>query len=663
IEEVIKSLIEQGEIYREGDTWGRRETHELSIPQSVKEAIGRRLARLGEPTVDALRTAAALGKHFLFGELAVVSSASDDVLLDALDEASAAQLVRATSEGPRGSSGTGDAFAFTHDKIREVLYEELNPIRRRRLHQRIGEALETLHGTVPAAATAADERAQDLAHHFTLAGDLARALAYSRRAARHAERVFAHDEALKFLEQARESAESLRQVDDLAEIDEQIGDIREMRGMTHPAVQSYDRALGTASTRGRRAAIKAKIGSTYCAVGDPRGLTYVEQALAELDATTQANALAIALANMGRYYHYRTEHRKAIEFLERARRLAEPLDDPLTVGQIYLFLAGAHQHLTLFDDSDRWARACVALGERTNFPTIIAGGYEFLGENAAGRGHWDDAMAFGRKDREHGEKSGSLARVAWSQFCELQAQYGKGELVAGYATAAEALELCEQIGENRLATWIVPMKSIFEADMGNDEAARGTAERGSARAQQLGQLVLSAWALHAAGYAAMQRGDFNASLGWYDQYVKLVQDTENRAARLLPGAFPAEAYACAGRLDEATRLVDEDRQIAEFAKSPHRVALARRVQGQILVMQERYDDALNAFDEAIAIFTRIGSRLELARAIYQRAALGLVRGDASENAAARRGAARARDEFAAMGAARDRARAEQSLRS
>ena len=73
IEEVIKSLIEQGQIYREQDRWGRKETHELAIPQSVKEAIGRRLTRLSEPTVDALRTAAALGKIFPFRELAAVS--------------------------------------------------------------------------------------------------------------------------------------------------------------------------------------------------------------------------------------------------------------------------------------------------------------------------------------------------------------------------------------------------------------------------------------------------------------------------------------------------------------------------------------------------------------------------------------------------------------
>ena len=93
IEEVIKSLIEQGQIYRENGAWDRKETHELTIPQSVKEAIGRRLDRLSEPAADALRTAAALGKVFSFRELAAVaSSAAEDALLDALDEANASAV-------------------------------------------------------------------------------------------------------------------------------------------------------------------------------------------------------------------------------------------------------------------------------------------------------------------------------------------------------------------------------------------------------------------------------------------------------------------------------------------------------------------------------------------------------------------------------------------
>ena len=368
VEEVVKSLIEQGQVYREEGGWSRKEVHELAIPQSVKEAIGRRLNRLSDAAVDALRTAAALGKIFAFHELAAVSTANEDALLDALDEASAAQLLR--SGGSAGAiPGGGDRFAFTHDKIREVLYEELNPIRRRRLHQRIGETLEKLRA-VPASggtmATEPDGRAQDLAYHFAQAGDLQKSLTYSRRAARNAERVFAHDEALKFLEQARESAAALNRADELAAVDEQIGDIHEARGMIRLAVESYERALSGATTREARAAIKARIGNAYVPVGDSRGLVCLEQALSELDPRTQTNALALATALVGRYYHYRTEHRKAIEFLERARQLAEPLDDPETLCNIYSYLAGAHQHLLQYDESDRWARATITLGEHRN---------------------------------------------------------------------------------------------------------------------------------------------------------------------------------------------------------------------------------------------------------------------------------------------------------
>ncbi|MET0203354.1 MAG: AAA family ATPase, partial [Casimicrobiaceae bacterium] len=144
LEEVVKSLIEQGEIYRENGEWQRNEAHELAVPQSVKEAIGRRLTRLTDATVDVLRTAAALGKIFAFDDLAAVADADADALLDALDAATAAQLVRPDASGAGGGAGQREAIAFTHDKIREVLYEELSPVRRRRRHQRVGEALERL---------------------------------------------------------------------------------------------------------------------------------------------------------------------------------------------------------------------------------------------------------------------------------------------------------------------------------------------------------------------------------------------------------------------------------------------------------------------------------------------------------------------------------------
>ena len=288
-------------------------------------------------------------------------------------------------------------------------------------------------------------------------------------------------------------------------------------------------------------------------------------------------------------------------------------------------------------------------------------GYEFLGENAGARGHWDDTLAFGAKDRELGEKTGSLARVAWSSFCDVQAWHGKGELGAAHAAASTAIELCERIGEVRLATWLVPAKALVEADMGDEQAARESAEEGWTLAKQLDQRVLSAWALHAAGYAAMRRGDIGASLEWYERYAGLVADTENRVAPLLVGPCAAEAFLLAGRLDEAARLCDDAERIAAFAGAPFRVALARRVKARTLAAMEKHDEALRLLDEAISMFERGGSRLEWARASCDRAALRMRHGDASERAAARTDIANARDAFDTMGAATDRARAERLL--
>jgi tetratricopeptide (TPR) repeat protein len=410
-----------------------------------------------------------------------------------------------------------------------------------------------------------------------------------------------------------------------------------------------------------RAALKARIGSVYCQVGDARGLPFLEAALAELDPGTQTNELALSLAFMGRYYHYRTEQRKAIEFLERARQLAEPLDDAATLAAIYSFLAGANQHMLTYPESNRWARKSIEFGERKNFPHSIANGYEFLAENCAGRGLWKDALAYAERDREFAAKSGSLARTAWAGFATVQALHGTGELVAARQVAEATLEMCGQIGETRLATWLDPMLTIVTADLGDDDAARMHAERGWARAQGLDQLVLTTWALHAAGRAAMQRGDVVDAMRWYEQYVPLVRETENALSRNLMLGCAAEAFLHAGRVDEAARMVRQAIEIGEFAASPHYLGIACRVHGQILAAQERSTEALHAFSRAVALFEETGSRLELGRVLCRRAALTLVHGDASAQAAARSELAAARDSFAAMGAAHDLAKVQRQL--
>ena len=146
----------------------------------------------------------------------------------------------------------------------------------------------------------------------------------------------------------------------------------------------------------------------------------------------------------------------------------------------------------------------------------------------------------------------------------------------------------------------------------------------------------------------------------------IVVFTGNGGARLLADALKAGVKGYVRKdsppedlvraaVNEAARLTERAIADATFAKAPHFLALARRVQGQILGAQDRRDEAARAFDEAIAAFTATGSRLELARTMYHRAAMRFELGDRD---AARADAANARDEFEAIEAVRDRAMAE-----
>jgi tetratricopeptide (TPR) repeat protein len=113
-----------------------------------------------------------------------------------------------------------------------------------------------------------------------------------------------------------------------------------------------------------------------------------------------------------------------------------------------------------------------------------------------------------------------------------------------------------------------------------------------------------------------------------------------------------------GRVDETAQLIADYLTLAREAEAPHYVGCARRVQGQIFAAQGLTAEATAAFDESVATLDKLGSRLELGRALYHRGRLQRTNG-ATE--AARDDLQRALALFEACGAQRDRERAAQSL--
>ena len=162
---------------------------EISIPQSVRDVIARRLTRLSDECNRLLQLASVLGREFARTVLTRMGDMSDDALLETLDEAMTARLV---TDVP----GTPGRLRFSHVLIRDTLYESLTTARRVRLHRLAVDTLERLHGE------ALGPHLAELAHHAVAASVFDKAVDYARRAADWTFALLAYEEAARLYELA-----------------------------------------------------------------------------------------------------------------------------------------------------------------------------------------------------------------------------------------------------------------------------------------------------------------------------------------------------------------------------------------------------------------------------------------------------------------------------
>ena len=175
IEEVLRHLAGAGDVA----------LADAGVPDGVREVTGRRLARLGEPALAMLAVAAVIGREADFDVLDEAGPLHGDALVEALEEAVAAGVLR---EDPERVG----RYAFSHALLRATLYDGLSGLRRARLHSRVGEALIARRGAQ------LDPHLGQLAHHFALAAPVdrpERAVDFALAAGRRADRLLAWEEA------------------------------------------------------------------------------------------------------------------------------------------------------------------------------------------------------------------------------------------------------------------------------------------------------------------------------------------------------------------------------------------------------------------------------------------------------------------------------------
>lgn len=242
--QVLHALLLRGQLQRHASGWDLAnvavgDTH---LPRTIRAAIGERAARMSVHTKQAMTAAAVVGRRFDFAGLMAITRLDEPLLLDSLDEALRGGFIeeRAGEEG---------AYAFTHDRFREAIYESLPAPQRQTLHRAAAKAMTVLS---PAAFA-------DLAHHWRNCSAWPQAYSYALKAATQAVDNYAYVQAEAFFRDALSDAQH-GTITVSAALHEAYADICNKTGHYEEAERIYRQRLQGNLEAPQRIALLRKLG-------------------------------------------------------------------------------------------------------------------------------------------------------------------------------------------------------------------------------------------------------------------------------------------------------------------------------------------------------------------------------------------------------------------
>jgi predicted ATPase len=351
IEEMVQALFEQGILAHNGAVKLVRPLAEAHLPVTVQGVLAARIDRLPAQDKDLLQTLAVAGNEFRFALAKRVTQMPDEVLQNGLATLRLGEFIY---EQPQL---TDIEYSFKHALTHEVAYNSLLIERRKLLHERAGEALESLFGEQ------LDDHLSELAHHYSHSANIGKAVHYLYLAARQCAVRTADFQALAYLDRGLELLQSLPESPEryLHELVVQIA-----RGQSLQATQGFA-APETGRTFGRARELCERF-------GDPAQLFSV-------------------LYGLFLFSRWRLELQTARQVAEQLVSTAKELNDPAklvrahgTLGASLLWLGelgNAREHL-------EWAKDTT--GPAGDDPFQTASSLVLLAWNLAVLGYLDQAM-------------------------------------------------------------------------------------------------------------------------------------------------------------------------------------------------------------------------------------------------------------------------------
>jgi tetratricopeptide (TPR) repeat protein len=530
LEESVRILVEQGML--DGVPGAYRHTRTpaaLRIPATAQAIVAARIDRLEPADKRLLQAASVIGKDVPLALLEAIAEISESALHESLAHLQAAEFLYEARLFPETE------YTFKHALTHEVTYTSLLQGRRRELHGRIVNTIESLSGDRLA------ERAEQLAHHAWHGAVWDKAVTYLRQAGAKATDRSGFREAISSLEQALGGLDRLPKNHEMQELAFDI-----LRELLDPLLM-----LGKLDRR----------------VEVVRKMTELAEVLGDTSRLARALALTCnALNHLG-------QMKEAVRTGQRSVELAGSLDDPTSaiiarshLGQAQ-FNSGAYEEaaanlrLGIAALRVEWDRTRLGYG---SLPSVLY--RHFLAVCLSELGEFDEATAISEDVVRVAEALDNPWSRALSYFALATVAVQRGDTSRAVAVAAQGLDLCNMYEMTFLWPRLASLNGYAMALAGKHEDGVALTEDAlkASLAMRLGQeetlrrayaseAYLLAGRIHEAhdtALGALEFGEQHGQHGFGARVYRILGDI----ARLRPAllADSAEHHYC-----EALRRADE----------------------------------------------------------------------------------------------------------
>jgi len=522
----------------------------VALPDSVEAVVTAEIDRLAPPDRTVLRYASVLGT--VFDRPLLAAALRNDVELDP-----------ALWERLRGLVETdpGGRMRFRNTLVRDAAYEGLPFRRRRELHARVAEAIETT-------SDALEDDAATLALHFFAAGRHDKTWQYGRIAGDHARVLAANVEAARLYELALMAARYVHSVSrqDRADVLVALGRARETAGLFDESFDAFRRAMRLLPDDPiERARIFALRTRARVRTGPwARALRETAAGLRLVDGRQErpaAAARAMLRAMRAQILMFEGRALEAIPLALAAADEARRTDELEALARAYMALDGSYRRL---GEPEKAVNERMALDIYTTLGQVNARGLveNNLGVQAYADGRWSEALDFYSRAREDCLRSGDRHNAAMVGTNLGELLVSKGDVHEAERVLTEARRVLRSSRYTSFVIFADIQLARCSLDRGDTTSALETLERVIAEAKGVGHAGMLLEAAAYAAHAQARTGSAETGLSSLESAAAATDQEAIRHAAAIDRARAAclsalgqgpEARACLDRALEAAK--------------------------------------------------------------------------------------------------------------